>query len=229
MANAKPVLLGLILSILPVGTALAQAPRPGQITVTGSAEVRALPDQTQVSAGVTSEAPDPQSALAKNDARMAAVFAALAKAGIPRSAIHTSELSLFPQYGTAPNRNEQVQGYRASNTVTVTLPNTLHVGSVLDELVKAGANHIEGIRFMVSNPAPYLAKARTEAVRAALRAAQTYASAAGIRLGPIQSISAGIAQPPQPILMRSMAAAETPVAPEAQRVQASVTISWSIR
>lgn len=229
MAAFKPVLMGLLFSALPVGAAFAQPQTPRQLTVTGYGEVTVLPDEAVVSAGVTTEAPDAQSALAKNNAKMGDIFATLARTGIPKADIRTSELALFPDYGTGASRKDRILSYRATNVVTVTVPERQDVGSVVDGLVKAGANRIDGVRFLVSKPAPFLARARAKAVDAAMRAAKTYARAAGVRLGPIQSIAAGSEQPPQPFVLRTMALAQTPVAPGLQKVEASLTISWALR
>jgi uncharacterized protein YggE len=182
-----------------------------------------------VSAGVTTDAPDAQRALAKNNAKMADIFSALAKAGIPKADIRTSELALFPDYGTEASRKDRILSYRTTNIVTVTVPERQDVGTVVDGLVKAGANRIDSVRFLVSKPAPFLARARARAVDAAMRAAKTYARAAGVRLGPIQSIEAGSEQQPQPLVLRTMALAQTPVTPGLQKVEASVTISWALQ
>ena len=229
MAALKPVLMGLFFSTLPLVAASAQNVAIRQMTVAGYATVQAQPDAAAVSAGVTTEAPNAADALAMDNAKMAHIFAMLAKAGIPRADIRTSQLALFPDYTTAMSAKGQILRYRASNSVTVTLPEPRNVGTVVDALVKAGANRIDGLRFWISNPAPFLAKARRKAVRAAIRAANTYAKAAGLRLGPIQSISASGEQQPQPVILRTMALAQTPIASGMQTVEASVTISWSLQ
>ena len=229
MSAVKPVLVGLLFSILPVTAALAKTAAIPQMTVTGYATVQAQPDTAAVSAGVTTQAPSATEALAKDNARMAAIFATLAKRGIPKADIRTSQIALFPDYGQARSRQEQTLTYRASNTVTVTLPELRNVGTVIDALVKAGANRIDGVRFWVSNPAPFLAQAQNKAVRTAIRTAKTYARAAGVRLGAIQSILAGSAQQPQPLILRSMALAQSPISSGTQTIEASVTISWSLQ
>ena len=229
MSAVKPVLVGLLFSILPVTAALAKTAAIPQMTVTGYATVQAQPDTAAVSAGVTTQAPSATEALAKDNARMAAIFATLAKRGIPKADIRTSQIALFPVYDPARNRQEQTLTYRASNTVTVTLPELRNVGTVVDALVKAGANRIDGVRFWVSNPAPLLAKAQNKAVQAAIRTAKTYAQAAGVHLGVIQSISAGSEQQPQPLILRSMALAQTPISSGTQTIEASVTISWFLQ
>ena len=229
MDTLKPVLMGLLFSALPLGAAYAQPSPPRQLTVTGYGEVPAAPDEAMVSAGVTTEAPDAEGALAKNNAKMADIVATLAGAGIPKSDIRTSELALFPDYSAGTGQTDRILSYRTTNVVTVTVPEHQDVGTVVDGLVKAGANRINGVRFLISKPAPFLARARAKAVAAAMLAAKTYARAAGVRLGPIQSIVAGSEPQPHPLVLRTMSLVQTPVSPGLQKVEASVTISWSLQ
>ena len=104
------------------------------------------------------------------------------------------------------------------------------VGATLDALVAAGANQMNGLKFAIKKPAPLLALARADAVGDAKLRAQQYAAAAGLTLGPIQSLSEGGAEPPRPMYsMMAMAAPATPIAAGEESVNASVTIIWEIR
>ena len=70
-----------------------------------------------------------------------------------------------------------------------------------------------------------------DAVADAKLRAQQYAAAAGLTLGPIQSLSeGGGVEPPRPMYrMMAMAATPTPIAAGEESVSASVTIVWEIR
>ena len=101
----------------------------------------------------------------------------------------------------------------------------------LDALVTAGANQMNGINFSIREPAPLLEKARAAAVADARARAETYAKAAGVTLGPVQSISEGSgAEPPRPMYrMAAMAERSVPVATGEESVTADVSIVWEIR
>lgn len=215
--------------------ALAQSdtPAPRLITITGTGDVRAAPDQAQLSAGVVSEAKTAAAALTDNNNKMAAVFAALRKLGVPGKDIQTSGFSVAPQYPPYNSKEERhITGYQISNTVTVKLSEMKKLGQALDALVAAGANQVNSVSFSIADPAAALARARAEAVKDARTEAETYARAADVSLGPIQSISEPSGEGPRPMFaVTAMRAAPegVPVAAGEQTVSASVTISWQIR
>jgi len=201
------------------------------ITVTGSGEASAVPDQARLSTGVVSEADTAAAALADNSRKMNAVFATLRKMGVPYKSIQTSGFSVSPQYPPYNSKEpRRITGYRVSNTVSVTLDDMTKLGPTLDALVRSGANQVNNVGFSIRNPKPLIAKARAKAVRDAKAKAQTIAQAAGVTLGPIASISESGATPPRPMMVTAMRAqaAPPPVAAGETTVSAIVTISWEI-
>jgi uncharacterized protein YggE len=210
--------------------ALAQASAPRTLTMTGSASAKAAPDMAEIAAGVTSDAPTAAAALAANSAAMNRIFAALDRAGVARKNIQTSNFNVSPTYSNpAPGAQPRLTGYRVGNEVHVILDDIAKVGATLDALVAAGANQMNGLNFAIKDPAPLLARARADAVADARLRAQQYATAAGLALGPIQSLSEGGSEPPRPMYrMVAMAATPTPIAAGEESVNASVTIVWEI-
>jgi uncharacterized protein len=210
--------------------ALAQTAAPRTLTMTGSATAKAAPDMADISAGVSSEAPTAAAALAANSTAMTRIFAALDRAGVARRNVQTSNFSVSPVYANRiPNEPQRLTGYQVNNEVHVILDDIAKVGATLDALVAAGANQMNGLTFAIKDPAPLLARARADAVADARLRAQQYAAAAGLTLGPIQSVSEGGGEPPRPMYrMMAMAAAPTPIAVGEENVGASVTIVWEI-
>ena len=226
----SPVLaLALALSLAP--PALAQTAAARTLTMTGSATAKAAPDMADISAGVTSDAPTAAAALAANSASMNRLFATLDRLGIARRNVQTSNFNVSPVYASrTPNETQRLTGYRVNNDVHVILEDITKVGATLDALVAAGANQMNGLNFTIRDPAPLLARARADAVADARLRAQQYAAAAGVALGPIQSLSEGGGEPPRPMYrVMAMAAAPTPIAAGEESVNASVTIVWEIR
>ena len=205
----------------------AQAAPAGRITVTGEASVSAVPDMATISVGVTTVANTADAALSANSADVAKVIQRLEAMKVPQNQFQTSGLSLRPNYapGTA-NRAPQITGFTASNTLTITLNKIDRVGAVLDGVVHSGANRLEGLTFGLSDPGPLETKARKLAVADARSRALTLAAAAGLKLGPVVSISeSGRAQPPV-LAMRASAAMPVPIAPGTTSVSDSVTVVW---
>ena len=207
----------------------ALAADPHTITMAGHGEVTAIPDTATVNAGVTTNAPTAAAALSANSARMSQVFDALKKLGIPDRKIQTTGFSVFPQYTNGDSNNpRRLAGYQVSNTVTVRLGDASRAGVLMDSLVSAGANQMNGTSFDLAEPAPLLERARTQAVADARTRAETYAKAAGVTLGPILSISEGPEAQPRPLYRALALAPPAPVAPGEQSVVADVTVVWEI-
>ncbi len=210
---------------------LAESAPPAMISVTGEATVSAAPDLVQIEAGVASEAKTAREASDANNAAMGKVLLALKGAGIEEKDYQTSRLSLQPQ--SAPNRpvSSPIIGYRASNRITIRLHDIAKVASVIDTLVAAGANDLDGIGFSVSQASKLLDEARERAIADARRKAEIYAKAAGVTLGSPLSITEGGG--PGPIAYRRMAApmaaSAVPLAQGEETLQVTVSVSWAIK
>ncbi|MBN9554673.1 MAG: SIMPL domain-containing protein [Alphaproteobacteria bacterium] len=207
-------------------------PSPRIITMAGHGEARAVPDTAMVSAGVHAQAPTAAAALAANTTRMQAVMAALKKQGVPDKDIQTSNFSISPQYANGNGEAPRITGYQANNQVEVRLEDVKKVGTVLDALVSAGANQMNGLSFSIRDDAALLAKARSAAVEEARLKAETFAKAAGVSLGAILSISeSGGGMPPRPMYAAPMMVRDkaVPVALGEQSVDADITITWEIK
>ena len=231
----RPALLTLCLALAPVSAAFADA-APRTITVSGAGEARAVPDQAQLSAGVTTTAKTAAAALAENARKMTGVFDALKRLGVPDKHIQTSNFSIQPQYPPYnPNATglQLIVGYTVSNQVDVTLDDVKTLGPSLDALVAAGANQINSVAFSIRDQDSLLAAARAAAIGDAIKRAETYAKAAGVALGPVVSIDERSSEsaPAQPrmALMAAKAAPPTPTAAGEQGVTANVSMVFEIR
>ncbi|MBC2667389.1 SIMPL domain-containing protein [Novosphingobium flavum] len=204
-----------------------------------SAEGRAAraPDLATFNAGVVSQGKTASEALTANSAAMTRVIAALKRAGIADRDIQTSNLSLSPIYqpqrslpdGTIDPPQPRITGYQTNNQVSVRQRNLADYGKVIDTLVSAGANQVNGPAFEVEQPDAALDEARVSAMAKARARAELYAKAAGLRVARILSISenGGWAPPPQPVMYR-MAAMEAaaPSAPvQSGELQLNMTVS----
>jgi hypothetical protein len=215
--------------LLLAAPAIAETELPPALTVSGEASVSATPDEAQIEAGASSEGKTAREASDTNNTAMGKILLALKAVGIDQKDIQTSQLSLQPEY--APNRSgpSPVVGYRASNRVTIKLHDIVKVAGMIDTLVGAGANEIDGIAFSVSNASKLLDDARQRAIADARRKAEIYAKAAGVTLGAPLAISELGAPGPTPYRRMSAAlAAATPIAPGEQTLQITVSVSWAI-
>lgn len=243
----KPFLGGLALliagtSILP---AAAQTPLPmatvvpdGTILdVSATGKVSRTPDLATITAGVVTQGTAAAGALSENAQRMDAVVKALKAAGIAARDLSTSNVALSPQYRYEENKPPVITGYQASNSVTIRFRDIARAGAVLDALVRAGANQIDGPALSLSDPEGALDEARTQAVARAKARAELYAKAAGLTVARIVSIDeAGSNEgdrprPPMMMMRASMAKAEadTMVLPGETDISATLNVRFLLK
>jgi len=219
----------------PIAQAADNAPHT--ITVSGTGEVKVVPDQAILTAGVVSQAATAGDALAANRRAMNKVFAELKRQGIPEKSIQTSGFNISPQYESGPHaRAMHVVDYQVSNNVSVCMDDVSKLGVGIDALVAAGANSMDGISFTVRDPKPLQKEAREAAVKDAMDRAETYARAAGLSLGSVVQISEAGMQAPHPIYANRVMAFDgnggsngMPVAAGEQTLTAQVTVTFEIK
>lgn len=225
------ILKVVLLSALAAAPAAAQ--EAGRITVTGEGRVAAAPDMATVMLGVTAEAANAKEAMDRVSVSVDALLASLAAAGIEGRDIQTTGLSLNPIWdGSASSSGTpRIEGFVASNGVTVRVRALDGLGEVLDGALEAGGNTFNGLSFGLQDPQPRLDEARAAAVADARRKADLLAGAAGVSLGRVVSIAEGGGMaPPQPMfrMEAAMASDAVPVAEGEVDVTAQVTIVWEI-
>lgn len=217
-------------------TAPVVSPGATLLTVSAEGKVTRAPDVATFSAGVVSQGKTASEAMTANAADMTRVIAALKKAGVADKDIQTSNLSLNPVYqpqrtlpdGTVEPVQPRIIGYQANNTVSVRQRKLGEMGRVIDALVSAGANQVNGPGFELDDPDPAQDEARTAAMKKARARAELYARAAGLRVSRILAISeSGGWSPPQPVLYKmAMEAAPAPSLPvQAGELQMTVNVT----
>ncbi len=203
----------------------------GKLYVSATGHAAQAPDQASVSAGVVTQAPTAGEAMAQNAAQMTSAFAALKKAGIAARNITTSQMSLQPQYNYENRKAPRITGYQVRNTVTAKTYDLDNVGPMLDALVNAGVNNINGVTFSIKDSKSAKDKARLDAIAEAREKAQNMAKAAGVRLGKVLEIRESTSSRPQPTMYmaRSMdAASSTPISAGEQTLSVTVNITYAL-
>jgi uncharacterized protein len=144
------------------------------VSSTSTTEVRT--DQLSVTLGAETNATTAQEAVSQNANLTAQVIGAIRGLGIDENRIETSSYSVSPIYEyIQPSQpcieiyppppgcetRQEIIGYRATNTVTVTLDvpffrvatqsvPDINAGQVIDAAVGAGANRVDGVIFFIS-------------------------------------------------------------------------------
>ncbi len=223
----------LALSALLLGSAVAAEEGDArQITVTGHGQIAAAPDMATVTVGVTHAEREARAAMSVVSASVARILERLTAEGIDPRDVQTRRLTLNPLWSnrsSVSKDNPEITGFSASNMVMVRVRDLNRVGDILDALLGDGANEFHGLSFGLQDPDPLADDARRAAVADGIARARLLAEAAGVTLGPVQSISDHGGEPrPQMMEMASARGGAMPVAGGEVTVQATVTMVFVI-
>ena len=205
-----------------------------RLDVTATGEVARVPDIAVISTGVVTRAATASGAIRQNAARMERVRSALRRAGVEDRDIQTSSINLNPEYSYQQNKAPVLNGYTASNQVSVRFRDIERTGQILDALVAEGANQINGPTLTIDKPEAALDEARLKALAAGRARAELYARGLGMRVVKLLSVSesGGYSAPPMPMYARveSVAAdAATKIDAGEQKLQVSINMSFELQ
>ncbi len=240
------LLLGLILIL--VLSACSAPAAPGQalsvqqagepvrtISVNGTGQVTLNPDIAFISVGVQSQSEQVTNALSENNDKAQAVASALRELGIEDKDIQTSSFNIYPQQQYGPNGEATSTTYVVNNTVYVTVRDLQMMGSLLDVVVRTGANSINGVSFDVQDKSKAVSEARRLAVESARGQADEMAQTAGVTLGELQTMSVYSSQPPMAIYEAKGAgamaadASQVPLSAGQMVIQVEVSATYFIK
>ena len=187
-------------SLAPVAQQTQATTTPRTINVGGTGKVYLTPDLAYVTIGVHTEGKDAGVAVTSNNTKSKSVADALKALGVDAKDIQTTNFSIYPQQQYDPQGKTTGEiTYMVDNSVMVTVRDLSKIGTVLDAVVKAGANSISGIQYDVADRQKALSDARKLAVADAQNQANELATAAGVTLGPVQNISSNTTNSPIPM------------------------------
>lgn len=238
---------GLILAFasLALGeSALAQEPSASKttptISVVGLASEDARPDIAIVTFTISDERANANDATGENARLATAVIESFKSSGIEAKDIATVGLSLIPVWSderdakTGQIVKRTMTGYQASNTLSVRMRTIDRTGAVIAQGVQNGAVY-QGVAFDLSDRVAREDALRPKAVENAMHRAALYAQGAAMRLGPLQSINAELAQPLYRVgsgaarnFSVASAATPLPVEPGLITLSESVTATWAL-
>lgn len=227
-----------LLSVLAVsfGLPLSQAEeidvndRP-TITVTGHGETSMAPNVAYITIGVEKQASTAADALTLNNQAMQQLVDELERQDVPNKNVQTSSFDISPVYRHEEGQEPEVTGYRVSNLVRVKVVKLDGLGTLLDAVVRVGANRIHSIQFDVDDAEKATDPAREKAVQDARRRAEVLAKVAGAKVGrPLQiQETIGGGGPPRPMPQMMMMARESvPVAQGEQQLTVDVTVVYEL-
>lgn len=201
-------LFSLILTLLPLGAVAATAP-PVTISVGGSGTVTMVPDQATVQASVVTTAQTASDAVSQNNRAYALIVDAVTRAGITRSDIALTYYNVNyvrrPIPPATPQPYERY-GYTVSRSFSIKVRHMDRAGAIVDAATHAGATNIDGVFFGLADAKHAREIAAQRAVADARAKAEALATAAGLHLRGVMSITMDTGSPVHPLVMRAMAA-----------------------
>ncbi|MCL4459666.1 MAG: SIMPL domain-containing protein [Chloroflexi bacterium] len=206
-------------------TAAAQTLTPSGITVWGDGSVKAAPDIAYVTVGVQTRAATAQEAQRENASAMKNVLAKLEQLGLTKKDLQTSGINIYP----VMEKPGTVSGYTVTNNVMVTVHDVSKAGEVFDAAIGAGANTGGNVRFAIKDDSKLRQAALEAAVKAARPKAEAIASALGVKIKDVQSVTEEYGGGPMPLPYAKGAEGMggTPILPGELTITARVRIVYS--
>ena len=214
------------------------------ISTSGTATVKADPDKFTVTVGVETNGTTAEEAVSRNADLAAAVIAALKALGIAESDISTSSYSVYPVYDQVTpmepcikifppppecQPKQEITGYRASNSISVTLDadGDVGAGEVIDTAIEGGANTVSGAYFFMSQERLLEVQQGLieNAIANARQRADIAAGAVGTEITGVKSISLNDVFFP-PFFARAEELSSTQILPGQQEVTMTVNVVY---
>lgn len=228
--------LTLLIVMMICATTFAEEIRPPIISVSGEGMVEATPDRATISVGVVTRAKNPSAVQATNAQAATSVINSIVALGIERKNISTGNYNFNPTYRRYDNGKNEIDGYEATNSVTIIVDDLNLVGKIIDTALSHGANRVDSLNFGLRNKNSYQDEALRLAVLDARRKAEAAASALGKSILGVRSMSINsnrVESPRNYKMARSMAMDEaadfeTPVESGTLQCSASVHVEFEI-
>ncbi len=205
------------------------------VTVSGLGMVKAGPDEAVLTVMVENDAPDAAQALDANSKQMTLVLDRLKAEGLDETVLQTANVAVYPNRVYNPDTGkETLEGYRAQNSIRVTLADLSKVGGIFAAATEAGATSVNGPEWRLNDDTAAVAQALDEAFSKARAKAEALATAAGLKLGDLVLMQeSGSTMPPvmyEEGIRAGLAdsALKVPINPLDLEINASVTLTYRL-
>ena len=231
--------LVVLLSLSLVAPAQAQRPVTEQktIEITATEKVVVPADTATVKIGYQNLAPTKDAAYAENTRTANKILQAILDAGVPKEAVETESLTLDQEQERFGQKPDQPLKYSGNQKWQIHLKAS-DAQKIVDIAVAAGANQIENVEWLVSDPQQLETQAYAAAIKRARSIAEQTASQTGLKLGDIISIVNSNSSSRRDLsgyrLYASLATVSAPktamlkLQPGTVEREASVTITYSV-
>ena len=182
----KKILAMLLAGMMIFAASVALADDDAQITAQGTAQVMADPDMVTVTANASVTAGTVGSAQEEMNRIVASATAKLLELGVKDEDIVTTDYSYFPRYNYDTNT---LTGYDANHTLSITCRDVEMLDSVIGVLSDNGFSQVYSVTYDVSTRSELYRQALELAIACAREKAERMASAGGVKLTGLESIT----------------------------------------
>ncbi|MDW0361676.1 SIMPL domain-containing protein [Vreelandella venusta] len=245
------VLGSALLALLATSTAHAAPTTPPSLQVQAQSWVEVEPDKATLSARLWENTPavstleDTDSgklsdARERLENRASELIKAMEDIGIEQRAINAGSLNVYPEHVAGPRNDdgerETLMRTRLERPFSIELTDIDQLGEVLDAMISAGVNTLDGVQFDLQDRNAATDEALTKALEKARHKADLMASTLGVSLGQVQRIEEAQAPVFQPRMMAMRAESDSmgsgsasDYRPGTIRIDAEVNVVWAIR
>ena len=231
----------LILLAVPVVTLAHDETMPATptLTVSETGVVPHAPDTAFVTFGLETAGKSLAEAQKRNSANMSKIMERLRELQVDKERIQTSSFTVSPQYRPLPNRpteaspaTPEIIGYAVSNIVTVELRALDKVGTVIEEVLKTGANSFQGLHWGLREEQSVRLSALKQAAAKAREKASVLSDALNVKLLRILSVTEGghMIRHAAPMARMAMeaSAGDVPISSGELKIETTVTLVYEI-
>ena len=222
------LILGLMATVFAL-PAFAQA----TVRVTGEAVKTVDADMAVIRLGIVQQTKTPAAASQAVMATADRTINALVALGIEKKLISTGYFGIYPVYDDRPNKQNEIVGYRADTTLTITVREVSLVGQAVETSLGAGVTEVRGVSYGKKDEESLKNEVLRLAVANAQRKAEVIVGALGRKLGQAVSVEEqgfSMNAPETRVYMAKAmgAGASDAFAPGSIEVRASVSILFSM-
>jgi len=209
------------------------------LTVSETGIVPQAPDTAIVTFGLETAGKSLTEAQRRNSAIMSKVMERLRDIQIDKERIQTSSFTVSPQYRPPSSRptdaspaSPEIVGYVVSNMLSVEIRALDRVGTVIEEVLKAGANTFHGLHWGLRSEQSVRLSALKQAADKAREKAAVLSEALGVKLVRVLSVNEGghVVKPALAMARMAMesSAGDVPISSGELKVEAAVTLVYEI-
>ncbi|MEM2652914.1 MAG: SIMPL domain-containing protein [Nitrososphaerota archaeon] len=199
------------------------------LTIVGYGSVKYVPDIVSLGFTMIGQGTSAEEALTECNEKTVSIINVLKSLGISEEDMKTNYVNVYPVYDWEA-KPPKIIGYEAQYSLSVVVREILTAGKVIDSVVKAGADRLDGVMFILS--AEKEKELKIEAIKLAVEdaaaKANVVAKTLGLKILSIDSVALSSVELPTPVPIYKEALASVPILPSQGEITATVTIVYTL-